>query len=82
MMDKFSYNPPKCTSASSLSGCIHRYLSKVIISLPTKAEYVDVFEKMLISGFSYLNTSLSFDTSIFVSSRPKRHKEKGFKSNL
>ena len=41
MMRKFPYNPRKCTSASSLSGCIHRFLLKSIITLPTQAEIVD-----------------------------------------
>ena len=38
MMCKFPYNPRKCTSASSLSGCIHRFLLKSIITLPTQAD--------------------------------------------
>ena len=37
MTKKFPYNPGKYTLASSLSGCIDRFLSKTIISLPTKA---------------------------------------------
>ena len=46
-MSRFPYNPPKCSSASSLSGCIHWFLSKTIIALPTKAEIVELFEKTL-----------------------------------
>ena len=38
MMNRFPYNPRKCSSTSSLSGCIHRFPSKTIIALPTKAE--------------------------------------------
>ena len=38
MMRKFQYNPRKCTSASSLSGCIHRFLLKSIIMLPIQAD--------------------------------------------
>ena len=38
MTKKFPYNPRKCTSDSSLSGRIHQYLSKTIISIPTQAE--------------------------------------------
>ena len=45
MMNKFPYNPRKCSSGSSLSGCIHRFLSKTIIALPAKAEIVDLFQQ-------------------------------------
>ena len=51
MIKKFPYNPRKCTSAISLSGCIHRYLSKAIIALPTQAEIEELFEKTLIGGW-------------------------------
>ena len=46
MMQKFRYNPRKRTSASSLRGCIHQYLSKAIIALLTQAEVVELFEKL------------------------------------
>ena len=36
MMQKFPYNLQKRTSASSLSGCIHRFSLRAIISLPTQ----------------------------------------------
>ena len=64
MKKKCPYNPRKCTSDSSLSGCIHQYLSKTIMSIPTRAEYVDLFEKTLIGGFSCVNTRLAFDFKI------------------
>ena len=35
MYQKFSFNPRTCNSASTLSGCIQRETSKVIITLPT-----------------------------------------------
>ena len=35
MQDKFGFNPRKCNSASTFSGCVQRNQSKVIISLPT-----------------------------------------------
>ena len=66
MTRKFPYNPRKCTSDSSLSGCIHQYLSKVIISLPTQTEIVDLFQKSLIGGFSCVNTRLLFDLKILL----------------
>ena len=75
MSKKFPYNPRKCTSASLLSGCIHRYLSKVIISLPTNAEVVEVFEKTLICGFNCVNTRTAFDKSL-LHPRDKNNKVK------
>ena len=66
-MQKFPYNPRKCTSASSLSGCIHRFLSKAIIALPTRAEIVDLFEQTLIGGFIRVNTRLDFDSKLLLS---------------
>ena len=66
MMQKFPYNPQKCTWASSRSGCIHRFLSKTLIVLPTQAEIVDLFEQTLIGGFSCVNTSLGFDSKLFL----------------
>ena len=62
MMCKFLYNPRKCISASSLSGCRHRFLSKSITVLPTQAEIVDLFEQTLVGGFRCLNTRLGFDS--------------------
>ena len=41
----FQYNPRKCNSANSCSGCVHRDRSKCCIALPTDAEHVKVFEK-------------------------------------
>ena len=37
-----------------------------MIALPTDAEYVRVFEKALIGGFSCVNTRLAFDTEILI----------------
>ena len=64
MMKRFLYNPRKCTSINLLSGSIHQYLSKVIITLPAQAEFVNVFEKTLIGGFNCVNTRLVFDSII------------------
>ena len=49
----FKYNPRKCNSASSFSGCVHRNKSKCCIALPTDADFVRVFEKTLVGGFSF-----------------------------
>ena len=69
MQDKYGFNPRKCNSASSLSGCIEREMSKVIITFPTNVEHLEIFEKTITGGFSCVNTRLAFDTSIL---RPKK----------
>ena len=66
MMQKFPYNPRKCTSASSHSGCIHRFSLKAIIALPTRAEIVDLFEQTLVGGFSCVHTTLGFDLKLLL----------------
>ena len=73
MHDKYSFNPRKCNSASSLSGSIERDLSKVIIPLPTTNEIVDVFEQTLTGGFSCVNTRLAFDTEILLPNSPEKN---------
>ena len=37
MQEENSFNLRKCNSASTLSGCIEREMSKVIITLPTSS---------------------------------------------
>ena len=63
----FKYNPRKCNSASSFSGCVHRNKSKCCIALSTDADFVRVFEKTLVGGFSFktcFDTKLAFDTRL------------------
>ena len=69
----FKYNPKKCNRASSFSGCVHRMKSKYSIALPTDAEFIRLFEKTLIGGFSCVNTRLPFDTDILIKN-PKSEK--------
>ena len=64
MQDMYGFNPRKCNSASSMSGCIEREMSKIILVLPTKYEHVEIFDETVISGFSCVNTRLAFDTLI------------------
>ena len=52
-------------------GCVHRNKSKCCIALPTDADFVRVFEKTLIGGFSCVNTRLAFDTNILVNDPDK-----------
>ena len=40
--------------------------SKSSIALSTDAEFIRVFEKTLIGGFSCVNTRLAFDTDIVI----------------
>ena len=65
MHDKYSFNPRRCNSASSLSGSLERDLSKIIIALSTTNEIVDVFEQTLTGRFSCVNTRLTFDTEMY-----------------
>ena len=62
MNDTYGFNPRKCNSASSLSGCIETEMSRIILALPTKLEHVEIFEKTVTGGFSSVNTRLAFDT--------------------
>ena len=39
MQNDFGFNPRKCNSASSMSGCVEREKSKVILTFPTKYEH-------------------------------------------
>ena len=57
----FKYNPKKCNSASSFSGCVHRLKSKCRIVLQTNAETIKVFEKTVLGGYSCINTRMRFD---------------------
>ena len=78
MHDQYSFNPRKCNLASTLSGCIEREISCVIITLPTSNEAVDIFEQTITEGCSSVNTRLAFDTEILLPNlinEEKQHKE-------
>lgn len=45
MQNMYGFNLRRCNSASNLSGCIERELSKVKIVLPTNTDVVEMFEK-------------------------------------
>ena len=62
----FKFNPKKCNSASSLSGCVHREKNKCLIALPTDVEQVKRFERTLRGSFSCVNTRLAFDSQILL----------------
>ena len=66
MNDKYGFNPRKCNSASSMSGCIEREMSKLILALPTKLDHVEIIEQTVTGGFSSVNTRLAFDTQILL----------------
>ena len=66
MHDRYGFNPRQCKSASTLSGCIEREMSRVIIALPTSDEVIDIFEQTITCGFSSVNTRLAIDTEILL----------------
>ena len=74
LQNAFKFNPRKCNSDSSFSGCVHRDKSKCCIALLTDAEHVRVFEKTLIGSFSCVNTRLAFDTDILLNDDKKKNK--------
>ena len=66
MNNKYGFNPRKCNSASSMSGCIEREMSRIMLALPTKLEHVETFEQTVTGSFSSLYTRLAFDTQILL----------------
>ena len=72
MSKRFPCNPRKCTSTSTLSSCIHRYLSKAIISFPTNSKIVELFEKTLIGRMSCVNTRLAFDSLLLTGEKEQK----------
>ena len=66
MNDKFSFNPTKRSSASTLSGHVYRIKSKIIIALPASNNHVESFLKIHSGGFSCVNTRLAFDTETLM----------------
>ena len=66
MQNTYGFNPRKCNSASSASGCIEREMSKIILVLPTKLEHAKIFEQTVIGGFSSVNTRLAFDSQTLL----------------
>ena len=79
MQDKYGFNPRKCNSASSLSGCIEKEMSKVIIALSTTAKHVEIFEKTVTGGFSCVNTCLAFDTAILLPKKEEGNRDNNWK---
>ena len=63
MQNTYGFNPRRCNSASSMSGCIEREMSKIILALPTKYELVEIFEETVIGC---VNTRLAFDSKILL----------------
>ena len=65
MQNTYGFNPRKLNSASSMSGCTEREMSKIILALPRKYEHVEIFEETVIGGFSCVNTRLAFDWQFY-----------------
>ena len=72
MHNRYGFNPRKCNSASTLSGCIEREMSRVIIALPTSNEVLDIFEQTITGGFSCMNNPLAFDSKMFLPNTKKK----------
>ena len=66
MQGTYGFNPRKCNSASPMSGCIEREMSRIILALPAKYEHVQIFEETVTGGYSCVNTRLAFDTLILL----------------
>ena len=66
MQNTFGFNPRKCNSASSMSGCIEREMSKIILAFSTKYDHVEIFDRTVIGSFSCVNTRLAFDSEILL----------------
>ena len=66
MQGTYGFNPRKCNSASPMSGCIKREMSRIILALPAKYEHVEIFEETVTGGYSCVNTRLAFDTLILL----------------
>ena len=83
MQNTYGFNPRKCNSASTMSGCIEREMPKVIITLPTKIKHVESFEQTVIDSFSCVNNRLAFDTQLllpnFVDSKTTVKKDFNYK---
>ena len=83
MQQKFKFIPRKCSSASTLSGAIQRDMSKVIISLPTNTDVIELMEKTLIGGLSVVNSRIGFDINLFIKNNNQKlvYKIKNKESN-
>lgn len=66
MQEMYVFNPRHCNSAITLSGCIEKNKSKVIITFPTSPDVIQLFEKTLIASFSWVNTGLALDREILL----------------
>ena len=66
MQNTYGFNPRRCNSASSMSGCIEREMSKIILALPTKYEHVEIFKETVFGSFSSVNARLAFDSQILL----------------
>ena len=66
IQDTYGFNPRKCNSASSMSGCIEKEMSEIIIALRAMVEHAEISEQIVIGGFSSVNMRLAFDSQILL----------------
>ena len=43
IQETYGFNPRKYNSASSMSGCIEREMSRILLALPAKVEHAEIF---------------------------------------
>ena len=66
MHERYAFNARCCNSASTLRSRIERKMDRVVLTLPTKLEHVEIFEQTITGGFSSVNTGLAFNTQILL----------------
>ena len=66
MQNTYGFNPRKYYSASSMSGCIEKEMSKIFLALPKKYDHVEIFEETVIVSFGCVNTRLAFYSQILL----------------
>ena len=52
--------------SSSMSGCVEREMSKIMLAFPTKCDHVEILEQTVIGGFNSVNTRLAFDFLVLL----------------
>ena len=65
MHKMYGCNTGKRNSPISLSGCTEKYMSKIIIDLPTNNAMMEGFEKTITGGFSCVNTRIGLTFTFY-----------------
>ena len=81
MQNTYGFNPRICNSASTMSDCIEREMFKVIITLPTKLEHIEIFGQTVTGVFSCVNNRLAFGTQILLPNLIESENFRGCRKN-